>query len=91
MDKSEGAYLSSVDDDPLVIVDAASQIASLGLGYQAAPFKNALDTGEFNYALLSNFNILKNTNDTLFEQIKCMNKGFKHFQKRNFFPPDDDD
>ena len=41
--RSEGAYLRSVDDDPLEIVDAASQIATMGLGFQPGVFLRALD------------------------------------------------
>lgn len=52
--KSEGAYLRSVDDDPLVILDSSSQIASLGMGFQPGIFLRALDEGELGPYLLAN-------------------------------------
>ena len=51
---SDGAFLSSIDDDSLVILDAGSQIASLGLGFSASPFMKALDDGDLGDALLHN-------------------------------------
>lgn len=54
LSRSEGAYLRSVDDEPLVLVDAASQIASLGLGYQPGTFLRAIDEGDLGEALLAN-------------------------------------
>lgn len=52
--RSKGPYLCSVDDDPLIIFDAASQIASLGAGFQAGVFLDALDTDKLTPSLLSN-------------------------------------
>lgn len=52
--KSEGAYLRSVDDDPLVLVDASSQIASLGMGFQPGIFLRALEEGDLGPFLLAN-------------------------------------
>lgn len=52
--KSEGAYLRSVDDDPLVLLDASSQIASLGMGFQPGIFLRALEEGELGPYLLAN-------------------------------------
>ncbi len=55
---SKGPYLASIDEDPLVIFDAASQIASLGLGFQADPYLKALIEGDLTNDLLAN---LENT------------------------------
>jgi len=49
--KSKGPYLVSVDDNPKVIFDSASQIASLSDGYSADAFYRALDDGEFDESL----------------------------------------
>lgn len=51
---SEGPYLASIDDDALVILDAGSQIASLGLGFAPGSFLAALDNGELGDALVAN-------------------------------------
>jgi succinylglutamate-semialdehyde dehydrogenase len=51
---SKGAYLASIDEDPLIIFDAASQIASLGLGFQADTYLNALAEGDLTNSLLAN-------------------------------------
>lgn len=52
--KSHGSYLVSIDEDPLVIVDAASQIASLGVGFGDGVFMKALDEGAFDDVLAAN-------------------------------------
>ena len=52
--RSVGPYLTSIDDDPLCIRDAASQIASLGLGFSPSVYQCALDEGKLSTALLSN-------------------------------------
>ena len=52
--RSEGAYLRSIDDDPLEIVDAASQIATMGLGFQPGVFLRALDEDVVTPYLLHN-------------------------------------
>jgi succinylglutamate-semialdehyde dehydrogenase len=57
LNKSRGAYLASIDDDPLVLFDAASQIATLGSGFYADMYQNAYDTHEFDLSLLSNFDL----------------------------------
>ncbi|MEI6790400.1 MAG: aldehyde dehydrogenase family protein, partial [Myxococcaceae bacterium] len=54
LNASQGPYLVSIDEEPLVLFDAASQIASLGLGFSAGVFQKALDEGEFTQSLLSN-------------------------------------
>src|SRR6185437_7752418 len=41
--RSKGAFLVSVDDDPLVLFDAASQIATLGAGFMADTWQNAYE------------------------------------------------
>jgi succinylglutamate-semialdehyde dehydrogenase len=51
---SEGPYMASIDDDALVILDAGSQIASLGLGFSPGTFLAALDNGELGEALVAN-------------------------------------
>ncbi len=51
---SKGPYLASIDEDPLVIFDAASQIASLGLGFQADPYLKALTEDNLTACLLAN-------------------------------------
>ena len=51
---SEGAYLASIDDDSLVILDAGSQIASLGLGFSPGRFLRAVDDGTLGEALAAN-------------------------------------
>lgn len=51
---SEGAYLRSVDEDPLEIIDAASQIATLGLGFQPGVFLRALDENSLTPHLIHN-------------------------------------
>jgi len=43
---SQGPYLRSVDDDPLQIIDAASQIATLAAGVRPGRVQSALDNGE---------------------------------------------
>lgn len=52
--RSEGAYLRSVDDEPLVLLDAGSQIATLGLGFQPGVFLRALDEADLGRHLLAN-------------------------------------
>jgi len=51
---SKGPYLCSIDDEPLVLFDAASQIASLGAGFQSGAFLDALDTDQITSAVISN-------------------------------------
>ena len=51
---SEGPYLASIDDDALVILDAGSQIASIGLGFAPGTFLAALDNGDLGFALAAN-------------------------------------
>ena len=50
----DGPYLASIDDDSLVVLDAGSQIASVGLGFNAGTFLRALDDGELGDALVAN-------------------------------------
>lgn len=52
--RSAGGYLYSIDEDPLIFLDAASQIATVGAGFQASTFRNALDEGRLNYCLAAN-------------------------------------
>lgn len=50
----EGPYMASIDDDALIILDAASQIASLGLGFSPGRFRAALDNGDLGESLVAN-------------------------------------
>lgn len=54
---SKGAFLTSIDDDPLVIIDAASQIATIGAGFNADQFLNAYDTNQLDLALIKNHDL----------------------------------
>ncbi len=54
LNASQGPYLVSIDEEPLVLFDAASQIASLGLGFSSGVFQKSLDEGLFTEGLLSN-------------------------------------
>lgn len=55
--KSKGAYLVSVDEDPLVLFDAASQIATLGAGFLADTWQNAYECGELDQAILNTWDL----------------------------------
>ncbi len=50
----DGPYMASIDDDALIILDAASQIASIGLGFSAGRFRAALDNGDLGELLVAN-------------------------------------
>ena len=63
--KSEGPYLCSVDKAPLAILDAASQIASLGLGFAPREFLRLHDEGTLNEALLANIDTTAREDDTV--------------------------
>lgn len=45
--RCQGPYLRAIDERPLQIVDAASQIASLAAGFRPGPVQGALDEGRF--------------------------------------------
>lgn len=51
--RCQGPFLRSVDDDPLQIVDAASQIASLAAGFRPDAVQAALDDGRFDPFLIA--------------------------------------
>lgn len=51
--RSQGPFMRSVDDDPLQIVDAASQIASLAAGFRPDGVQAALDDGKFDPFLVA--------------------------------------
>ena len=51
---SDGAYMASIDDDSLVVLDAGSQIASVGLGFSPGRFLRALDDGLLGDAVIQN-------------------------------------
>lgn len=46
--RSQGPFLRSVDDEPLQIIDAASQIASLPAGFRPDAVQKQLDEGLYN-------------------------------------------
>jgi len=53
--RSQGPYMASVDEEPWIIFDAASQIATLGCGFQASIFLRLLhEKEEALVSLLSN-------------------------------------
>ena len=51
--RCRGPYLRSVDIEPLQIVDAASQLASLPAGFRPGPVQAALDDGRFDPHLIA--------------------------------------
>ncbi len=51
--RCNGPYLRSVDDEPLQIVDAASQIASVAAGFRPSAAQAALDEGLFDPYLVA--------------------------------------
>lgn len=53
LNRSQGAYLASVDEDPLVIMDTMSQIATLAGGFNPPQFQKAMDEGEMDAVILS--------------------------------------
>lgn len=61
--KSSGAYLASIDDNPLVLFDAASQIATLASGFKADVFAKAYDEHELDLAMLYNVDLSLKNND----------------------------
>ncbi len=89
--KSSGPFLVSIDDDPLVIIDAASQIASLVSGFSADTFQNSYDIGEFDLSLLKNTDFSCNNLDSNDEfvndalEAKKAFENFLHTKSRNEF------
>lgn len=55
--QSRGPYLVSIDDDPLSLFDAASQIATIGTGFNADIWQNAYDLGDFDENLAGNYDL----------------------------------
>ena len=53
LQRSRGPWLRSVDAEPIQIIDAASQIASLPAGFRPGPVQAALDAGHFDAHLLA--------------------------------------
>ena len=51
--RCQGPYLRSIDDDPIQIIDAASQIASLAAGFRPGRVQAALDEGDFDPFLVA--------------------------------------
>jgi len=51
---SKGPYLVSIDDDPLVIFDAASQIATIGTGFAPDIYQRMLDEGKYDDLIIAN-------------------------------------
>jgi len=90
LNKSKGAFLASVDDNPLVIFDAASQIATLGSGFLADTFQNAYECGDFDESLLTNYDLAEDFDtDTALShdanlarqkfEVFLHEKSYKHF------------
>lgn len=63
LNKSKGAFLASVDDNPLVLFDAASQIATHGSGFMADTFQNAYELGDFDESLINNYDLAQEFHD----------------------------
>ncbi|MCA9507740.1 MAG: aminotransferase class III-fold pyridoxal phosphate-dependent enzyme, partial [Myxococcales bacterium] len=61
--RSRGAYLASVDDEPLILFDAASQIATIGAGFNADTLQNSYDRGDFDGELAQNYDLSNQEND----------------------------
>jgi succinylglutamic semialdehyde dehydrogenase len=51
--RSQGPFMKSVDEDPLQIIDAASQIASLPAGFRPDEVQRAYDDGSFDELITS--------------------------------------
>jgi acyl-CoA reductase-like NAD-dependent aldehyde dehydrogenase/4-aminobutyrate aminotransferase-like enzyme len=80
--RSRGPFLVSVDDDPLVLFDAASQIATLGAGFAADAFQNAYDCNDFDRALLRNCDLSlpdQNENCATYQDAKKARAEFEAF------------
>lgn len=58
-----GSFLTSVDDNPLVLIDAASQIATLGAGFNADTFQNAYDTRVLDINIRENYDLSQGNDD----------------------------
>ena len=54
MRRTRGVFLRSSDANPMIINDAASQIASLGTGFNADSYLRALDDGALDAAIIAN-------------------------------------
>ncbi|HXW53873.1 MAG TPA: aldehyde dehydrogenase family protein, partial [Myxococcota bacterium] len=63
LDRSRGPYLASIDDNPLVLFDAASQIATFGAGFLADTFQNAYDCHDLDLAILNNVDLSQDNID----------------------------
>ncbi len=58
-----GSLLTSIDDNPLVLIDAASQIATLGAGFNADAFQNAYDTRALDINIRENYDLGQDVDD----------------------------
>lgn len=90
LQRSRGAYLASVDDNPLILFDAASQIATLGAGFNADTFQNAYDQGQFDLNLLHNYDLSLTIEDTSelaidAQQARTELESFLHNQSDHVF------
>jgi succinylglutamate-semialdehyde dehydrogenase len=88
--KSKGAFLASIDDDPLVLFDAASQIATLGSGFLADTFQNAYECGDFDESLIFNYDLAQEFPDDseLFHdahKARCRLENFLHEKSHKSF------
>lgn len=82
LNKSKKAYLVSIDEEPLVLFDAASQIATLGAGFMADFWQNAYDVGDFDFSLIKNTDLsLENhdENDEFYQDALQTQKEFEQF------------
>lgn len=79
LSRTRGAFLVSVDDDPLVLFDAASQIATLGTGFLADAYQNAYDNNEFDWAILKNSDLSLESHDEYQQEAELAKKSFEDF------------
>lgn len=79
LQQSRGAYLVSVDDDPLVILDAASQIATLGAGFMADTYQNAYDCQTLDLSILKNAQTHEETHSVFEEDARAAQASYESF------------
>lgn len=78
--KSKGSFLVSVDNDPLILFDAASQIATLGAGFYADTWQNAFECGELDLAIENTFDLaMENDGSLLAEDAQKAKEEFERF------------
>lgn len=78
--RSRDAFLVSVDENPLVLLDAASQIATMGTGFLADAYQNAYDNHEFDLAILKNSDLsLPPSDDDHWQDASQAKSAFEDF------------